>query len=72
MKKYILINPATNKPSEFSFNKESDRIYGETYTNDDGITAVRYHSPIVLEVNEINDCLLKKVYNPETGTLEDA
>ena len=69
MKKYIVINPLTNKPTQFSFFKREDIKFGETYT-DSGQTYVRFHEPIYLEVNEINDELLQGTYNPKTKKLE--
>jgi len=69
MKKYIIINPLTNKPTQFSVIKRNDIKFGESYT-DNGQTCIRFHDPIYLEVDEINDELLSSTYNPKTKKLE--
>ena len=70
MKMYIIINPLTNKPTQFTSIVRDDIKFGETYT-DNGTTCIRYRDPILLEVLKPDDSLLSKVYNPNTKKLED-
>jgi len=70
MKTYIIINPLTNKPIQFTSVVRDDIKFGETYL-DNGTTCIRYHDPILLEVSKPDDLLLEKKYNPKTKKLED-
>jgi len=71
MKMFIIINPITNKPTQFSFSSENTVKFGETFINDSGVTEVRLVEPIILEINKHDPALLDKVYNPKTKKLED-
>jgi len=71
MKTYIVINPITNKPVQFSSVIRDDIKFGETYTDESGDTSIRFNEPIYLEVSKPDDKLLTKIYNPKTKKLED-
>lgn len=69
MKIYIVINPLTNKPTQFSLSQRGDLKFAETYIDSENKTQIRFLNAIFKEV-EYDENLLTKTYNPNTDSLE--
>ena len=71
MQYYIIINPFTNKPIQFSTLKDEKFLVKEVISSNlSGPPFIQTGYGICLEVADFDQALLEKTYNPETGLLE--
>lgn len=71
MKKYyILINPFTFKPIEFSeFIKEDVKV-AHSSTDLNGNREFNFEPALCIEIDNVDELLLSKTYNPSLSTFE--
>ncbi len=67
MKYYILINPFTNKPIQFSTFKDEDFTVSNVPNNVGPDTVIQTGKALCIET-EFDLSLLEKTYDPNTGT----
>lgn len=67
MKYYILINPFTNKPIQFSTFKDEDFDVSNIPPNVNSQTVITTAKALCIEI-EYDASLLEKTYDPSTGT----
>jgi hypothetical protein len=67
MKYYIIINPFTYKPIQFSTFKDDEFVVSNIPSNINSETVIESANAICLET-EFDISLLEKTYDPNTGT----
>ena len=70
MQYYIIINPFTNKPIQFSTLRDENFPVNDVVSNFEGPPTIRTGVGICLDIPNLDYTLLEKTYNPETGLLE--
>lgn len=67
MKYYILINPFTNKPIQFSTFKDEDFTVSNIPEDINSQTVIQTEKALCIEI-DYDASLLNKTYDPNTGT----
>ena len=69
MNYFILINPFTNQPIEFTtYKDENFPVTNMSYSSND-TPIVEVKNAICIEIPEVDQTLLSKTYDPTTGLL---